>query len=68
MGDFDLKIWLKKLGYGIFYSCVVATLAYIIDTIELTEFPPDYAFYAALVLVILKAMQNLIKHEFFVES
>ncbi|MHA1675770.1 MAG: hypothetical protein ACTSU6_01195 [Candidatus Njordarchaeales archaeon] len=62
MSGFDPKITLKKFLYGLGYTLGITALAYTIDFLEVTEFPPEYSLYTGILLSILLAIQNYIKH------
>jgi hypothetical protein len=63
MGDFDIKIWLKKWGWGLCAILASTGIIYTADYMSLTEFPPEYAFWAGLIVIILNQVGNMIKHE-----
>jgi len=60
---YDPKITLKKFFYGLGYTLVAAGIAYSIDFLKVTEFPPEYSVYTGVILSILIALQNYIKHK-----
>lgn len=62
MGNFDLKIWLKKWGYGLGATLASTAVIYTADYLQVTEFPPEYAFWAGLITIILVQVGNMIKH------
>ncbi len=59
---YDPKITLKKFLYGLGYTLIASGIAYAIDFMKLTEFPPEYSAYTGVILSILIAIQNYIKH------
>ena len=59
---FDPKITLKKFLYGLGYTVVASAIAYTIDFLNVTEFPAEYSVYTGLVISILLALQNYLKH------
>jgi len=59
---FDPKITLKKFLTGLAYTFLVSGIAYTIDFLKVTEFPPEYSIYTGLILSILIALQNYLKH------
>ena len=62
-GDgFNPWITLKKFFTGLALPLVVFILAYAIEFLETEEFPPEYAAYIILIIAILHALMNLVKH------
>jgi len=59
---YDWKITAKKFLIGLGYTLGISALAYTIDFLQMTEFPPEYAFWTGLLLSILIAVQNYLKH------
>jgi len=66
MGDMDWKIWGIKLLKGAGLTALTGALVYVADYIDVTEFPPEYAFYAGLAYTILSQIGNYIKHTFMI--
>ena len=67
MSDFDIKIWLKKLAYGLGFTVTVGAIAYVVEEINATDFPPEYALVAGITYSVLVQIQNYIKHKYLVE-
>lgn len=68
MGDFDWKVWGWKLLKGLGLTVGSAGCLYAADFIINNPLPAEYAFYGGLVIVILQAIGNGIKHQFLVEE
>jgi len=62
-GGFDPKITTKKFLIGLGYTFLASGIAYTIDFLKVTEFPPEYAFWTGLFIAILTALQNYLKHK-----
>lgn len=60
--NFDWKITLKKFLYGLGNAILLTIVAFSIDWLQITDFPPEYAVYVGAALAILQALENLIKH------
>lgn len=67
MGDFNLKIWLRKLGEGLVVVVSSTGLTYIAQEIEVTELPPEYALYGSFLAMLCYQTGNFIKHAFYKE-
>jgi len=59
---FDPKKTLKKFLYGLGYAFLLTFITYTINFLQVTEFPPEYAFYVGLGITLLQTLQNAIKH------
>jgi len=66
MGDFDIKIWLKKLAKGLGLTLLSTGLIYVAGYIELSELPAEYAFWGGLTVIALAQIGNYIKHQYLV--
>jgi len=66
MGNFDVKIWLKKFAKGLGLTLVSTGLIYTADYLEVSDLPPEYAFWAGLLVISLGQIGNWIKHEYLV--
>ena len=64
MGDFNWTIWFKKLVKGLGLVLLSTGAIYTADYMNATEFPPEYAFTARLVVIILSQIGNYIKHSY----
>ena len=62
MGDFNLKIWAKKCLYGAGAVAGSAAIVYVLNYIETTDIPTEYAIYASILTVVLTLIGNAIKH------
>jgi len=60
--NFDWKITLKKFFIAYFLSLIGVILPFTINFIQGYEWPSDVAIYIPLVVAILSALENLIKH------
>lgn len=60
--DYDWKITLKKFFTGLLYVLIPTILLYAIEFLETETFPPEYAGVIALVVAILHALCNAVKH------
>ena len=60
--NFDWKITLKKFFAGLGYTVIVAAIAYSIDYLQTATFPAKYAVYVGLIITILHALANVVKH------
>lgn len=63
MGNFEWKIWLGKWVKGLAVVLLSTGLLYTADYMELTEFPPEYAFGAGIVIIFLNQIGNWLKHK-----
>jgi len=61
-GGFDWKITLRKFLEGLGFALATAAIAYTIDFLEVTEFPPEYAIWTGCIIAFLRALQNYLKH------
>ena len=59
---YDPKITLKKFLTGLLMAIAPVALLYSITFVEGTDFPEEYALYAPIILGILHALLNLVKH------
>lgn len=60
---FDLKIWLIKFVKKLSLVLLSTGLLYTAEELELVVFPPEYAFWAGLLMMVLSQTGNYIKHE-----
>jgi hypothetical protein len=62
MADFNIKIWTTKWAYGL--TAVVATtaVAFTAEYVNVTTFPPEYAFLGSIISILLVQAGNAIKH------
>ena len=67
MGDFKLKTWLIKYGKGLVIVLSSTGLLYTANHLEMSELPPEYAFWGGLIAVCCSQVGNWIKHSFLVE-
>lgn len=65
MTDFDIKIWLKKWGWGFLAVGVSSGLIWTAEYIDVNTLPPEYAFWGGLISVVALQIGNMIKHTFF---
>jgi len=68
MGNFDWKIWSWKLLKGLGIVVGASGALYVADFIIENPLPPEYAFYGGLVVVVLQAFGNFIKHQYLSEA
>ena len=64
MADFDIKIWLKKWGFGLAAVLGSTAMIYTADYLQITEFPVEYQFWAGMLIIILTQVGNMIKHSY----
>ena len=67
MSDFDIKIWLKKLGKGLGLTLGATACIYIAEYVDASELPAEYAFWGGLSVIMLQQIGNWIKHTYLVE-
>lgn len=60
----DWKIWFKKLGKGVLATGISSGLIYTAGYLNLTEFPPEYAMWGGLAVVICSQIGNFVKHAY----
>ena len=61
---FDLKIWLTKWAKGMGIVVLATALLYTADYVNVSELPPEHAFWAGLVIIICSQLGNWIKHTY----
>ena len=66
--DFDWKIWAAKWAKGLGVTLAGAACIYTANYIEITEFPPEYAFWGGLTVIVLQQIGNWFKHAYMVED
>ena len=64
MGNFDWKIWAKKWALGLGATLLGSACIYTADYFETTDFPPEYAFWSGLTVIVLQQIGNWIKHSY----
>ena len=63
MGN-DWGIWSKKLVKGLGLTLGAAGFLYVADFLVENPFPPEYAFYGGLLIIVLQQIGNFIKHQY----
>jgi len=64
MGNFDVKIWLKKWGFGLGATIASTGMIYTASFIGLNPFPPEYAFWGGMLVILLNQIGNFVKHKY----
>ena len=62
VSSYDWKITAKKFITGMLMAIAPIILLYAINFIENNEFPAEYAIYVPIILGILHALMNILKH------
>ena len=69
MSDFNVKIWLKKWGYGLLAVNCATVCLYTADYINSTEnIPVNYAALGGFIVIVLTQIGNWIKHTYTPEA
>ena len=66
MSDFDIKIWLKKLGKGLGLTLLSTGIIYVAEYIEVSDIPAEFAFWGGLTVIALSQIGNYIKHQYLI--
>ena len=67
MGDFDIKVWGWKFAKGLGVTLAATGCIYTAEYLKATNFPPEYAFWGGLLVVVLGQIGNWIKHTYLIE-
>jgi len=59
---YDIKITIKKFLTGLGMTLIPVILLYAIDFLEKEDFPEEYAIYVPIIVAILHAAANYVKH------
>ena len=63
VSTFNINTTIKKFFTGLLMAMAISGVLYTMEFVEGPEFPPEYGFYIPLILAILHAVLNYLKHK-----
>ena len=60
--NYDPSITIKKFFTGLFMTLIPIVFGYTLDFLQTEEFPPEVAIWIPLIVAVLHALMNAIKH------
>lgn len=67
MSDFDIEIYLKKMGKKVLFGCILGGLAELAAFLGTEPVPTEYVWLTAFAVEGVELLINYIKHKYLVE-